>query len=65
MANKKFRPRAPEEGYVFLVAPANVTSCAVHGIEYQVNEEGVVEIPTASAPWLLDHGFSYAVAPDA
>jgi hypothetical protein len=49
--------REPKEGFAFLQAPSNVTSCSWDGAEYPVDADGVVEVPAGGALALAEHGF--------
>ena len=49
-----------EKGNTLLVAPEDCTSFSHDGEEYEVDEEGLVEVPDAVAVELISHGFKKA-----
>lgn len=57
---KKFQPRAAHEGMVFLVGPPSVVAASVGGVEYEISDEGVFEVPAEHARELARHGFQPA-----
>lgn len=57
---KQDRARVAQEGMTLLRAPGNVTAASAAGVEYAVGADGLLELPTAVAGELLDHGFALA-----
>jgi hypothetical protein len=53
---EKKERRAPKFG-ALLKAPKNVGSCSHDGEQYQVDDDGLVEVPAAAVAALVEHGF--------
>jgi hypothetical protein len=46
-----------QEGFTRMQAPEDATSFSHEGEEYEVGEDGTVEVPDAIAAALVPHGF--------
>jgi hypothetical protein len=59
---KKTEGEAPEtqEGFTRMDAPEDATSFSVNGEEFEVGEDGTVEVPDHVAVELVAHGFTKA-----
>lgn len=57
MAKKEDTQPATPSTTTKLWAPDGVTGCSVNGNEYEVAEDGTVEVENEAVPQLIDHGF--------
>lgn len=48
------------EGFTKLVAPEDTNSCSVDGHQYDVEDDGTVEVPDEHVAELVCHGFKKA-----
>lgn len=54
---KKAPGREASKGYALLAAPDDVCSCSHDGEEFEVDADGLVEVPVKSVAALQEHGF--------
>lgn len=65
MAARRYYPRPAEPGFTILIAPDGTWAATAGGIEYLVEQDGSIEVPTAFHLELVARGFKLAPTPDA
>lgn len=60
---RRYCPRPAEPGCTILLAPDGTWAATAGGIEYEVEHDGTIEVPTQFASELLARGFTRAPTP--